>query len=516
MVALWLPRFATDRLRRRLESEARPLVTAAEIAGRQVVLAVDALASAAGVVPGQPLADARALGLRLAVHPAAPASDAAALERLADWCGRYTPWVAVAANDAGNGAGLWLDVTGCAHLFGGEAALVADLVRRLGALGYTARAGLADTPGAAWAVARFAAGDAILSPGGARAALAPLPVAALRLTAAATEGLERLGLRRIGDLYPLPRAALARRFGAAPAFRLDQALGRLFEPISPRRPPARHRALAAFAEPLIDAEGLAAGLARLIGRLCRDLDAAGSGARRLDLVLYRVDGSLRHAAIGTSRPNRDPAALVRLFAEPLQRLDPGFGVEAMTLEAPVVEPLSALQLVLDNAARPRPPTPPPGSGPGQALPRTGGGVIDEAPLAALVDRLGNRFGFSCLYRMAPHASHLPERATAPVPALSEVAANDWPDLPPRPVRLLAPPEPVEAESAAESPPLVFRWNGQAHRVVAAEGPERIAPEWWREAAATRDYFRVEDEEGRRFWLYREAEGGRWRLHGLFG
>ncbi|MEX0814332.1 MAG: DNA polymerase Y family protein, partial [Dongiaceae bacterium] len=334
VISLWLPRFATDRLRQQRQDgraaradDARPLVTVVAVGGLALVAAVDAAAAATGLAPGLPLADARALVPGLRVRPADPAGDAAALARLADWCGRYTPWTAVETGDAGNGAGIWLDATGCAHLFGGEAALLADLVARLGRLGHGARAAFADTPGAAWAVARFMteSGDGlVVAPGGARAALAPLPVAALRLPPAAAEGLARLGLGRVGDLYPLPRAALVRRFGTAPALRLDQALGRADEPISPRAPVAPHRAALAFAEPVIHGDGLAAGLGRLLAALCRRLDAEQLGARRLELTLYRVDGSLARAAVGTGRPNRDSHALARLFADRLDRLDPGF------------------------------------------------------------------------------------------------------------------------------------------------------------------------------------------------
>jgi protein ImuB len=510
IVSVWLPRFATERIRRRQAAEpaARPgageapLVTARVEAGRCLVVAVDAAGLAGGLYPGQPLADARALAPALKVLPADPVGDAQALARLAAWCDRYTPLVAIETTDSGSGAGLWLDVTGCTHLCGGEAELLADLAGRLGRHGHQSRLGLADTPGAAWAAARFLPPLSIVAPGGARAALAPLPVAALRLAPALVAGLDRLGLRRVGELYPLPRAALARRFGRSPGDRLDQALGVLAEPISPRQPAPPDEARLGFPEPLAHRDGLAAGLATLLGRLCRRLEDKQQGARRLTLTLHRVDGSRQQLAIGTSRPNRDPAALGRLFAEHLERIDPGFGVEVMVLAAPLSEKLSALQIALARLP-PRPAAaaaPPPATG--------------DDDLAPLLDRLGNRLGFAALGRPVPCLSHRPELAVALAPPLAPAAA--WPATAPRPLRLLPRPEPVAADPAGPgTPPAWFDWQGRRRRIAGAEGPERIAAEWWRAAdgSGERDYYRLEDADGGRFWLYRET--GRWYLHGLF-
>jgi protein ImuB len=412
-----------------------------------------------------------------------------------------------------HGGGLWLDVTGCAHLFGGEAALLGDLLLRLARCGHRARAALADTPGAAWAAARFiddpGGAGIIVSPQGARALLAPLPVAALRLGPAVVAELERLGLRRVESLLSMPRAALARRFGCGLADRLDQALGYLEEPLSPRRPVVPHRVRLAFAEPIMAAASIGEAVRRLLRQLCAQLDAEQLGARQLDLMLYRVDGTVQRTAAGTSRPNRDAAALARLFAERLDRIDPGFGIEAMALAAPAVEPLTALQMVLAG------PHPPPRREGGQ------GGVSGE-DLASLVDTLGNRLGFANLRQLTPRASHIPERAVQAVAPLARAKQEGWPPLPPRPLRLFPRPEPIEATALLpDHPPVMFRWRARLHRIARAEGPERVAPEWWRPEdfdAAPRDYFRVEDESGRRFWLYRDGRppaDGRWYLHGLF-
>ena len=507
--------------------------------------ALNRAAEAAGLRPGMTLADARAVLPDVKAVEAEPAADAEALAQLADWCGRYTPWSSVdphgsvGRDDEGDGngeGGIWLDITGCAHLFGDgsgddETALMDDLVTRLASLGFAAAAAVADTPGAAWAMARFGHKGrriATIAPGNARAALASLPVAGLRLAASDAEALARLGLRAIGDLYGLPRAPLAKRFGEGITRRLDQALGTLAEPISPRRRPSRHWMRRVFAEPIGRADDIVATTHHLLEQLCRGLECTHAGARRLDLALYHLDGMITRATIGTSHPTRDPSHLANLFAPRLEGLDAGFGIEAMVLSAPVAEALAPAQLV---AARMAP------SGGGEAL-------------GPLVDRLANRLGPANVVRFLPRESHVPERALKTVSALgpglgqgkgaalqAAAHAESWPDIRPRPLRLLARPEPVEVVAPVpDDPPILFRWHRVAHRVVHAEGPERIAPEWWRKAdarpatktdpqdplaARTRDYYRVEDENGRRFWLYREGLYGddadpAWYLHGMFG
>ena len=471
-----------------------------------LVSALNEAAHAAGVYPEMALADARAIVPALATLPADPAADAALLARIAAWCGRYTPWTAPEGSD-----GVWLDVSGCAHLFGGEAGMLQDLLSRLAGLGMTARAALADTPGAAWALSHYGEGawkegGRVVPPDGAEQALAALPVAALRLGPAAVAGLTRVGLKRVGDLYALPRAPVTRRFGDEVMLRLGQALGRVAEPVSPSRPPPRFRVRLAFAEPIGLADDIAAALRRLLHRLCEQLDRQQQGCRRLELTLYRVDGSVQGVAVGTAYPARDAAHLARLFAERLGHLDPGFGIEAVTLTAPVTEPLAPAQVAA-------PGTPTVGRKP-------------DAALAPLLDRLGNRLGFDRLVALEPCASHLPEAASRAVPALERDGAGGWRPGAPRPLRLLARPELLETVSpvSEEGPPAAFLWRRVRHRLRAAEGPERIAPEWWRPDPAwvggARDYWRVEDEAGRRFWLFREARprrdgAPRWFLHGLF-
>jgi protein ImuB len=594
-LALFLPDFATDRLRRRYGLAAeRPVVAASEERGRRVVAAASPAARAAGIRPGLPLAEARAFLPGVAVFESDPMGDAAAIARLAEWCGRWTPLVAPDGAD-----GVRLDITGCAHLQGGEEALLRRIVGRVTALGFACRGAVADTLGAAWGVARFApAAIQVVPPGGAGAALAPLPVAALRLLPETAYWLERLGLRRIEELIAVPRAALAPRFGAAVARRLDEALGHAAEPFSPVAPPPAHLARLAFAEPIGTAEDLERAMRHLAGELCRGLAARSAGARRLDLAFYRVDGVVERAVIGTARPSRDAAHLARLLAEKLPAIDPGLGIEEAILAAPSAEPLDAHQLAfakLHGGRRdlPRPvgerederPAPladiipfptsseplprlrgrlgggrgatgiepvapphpdlPPQAGEGEpAILETGElpwrakpARRKEVPasrrtrpaegegLAALVDRLAARVGLAQVHRLAPVESHVPERAQAPTPAL-EIPGGSWQAGLPRPVRLLASPEPIEATAPVpDDPPVLFRWRRLLHRVVRADGPERIAAEWWRDAAPPdpdeiRDYYRVEDSEGRRFWLYRAGlfrpgAPPRWYLHGIF-
>jgi protein ImuB len=559
------------------EGEERPFVLALSVGNRRLVSAATAAAEALGVVPGLPLTDARALHPALAVAEADPAGDARALQRLAQWCNRYSPWTAPWGAD-----GVILDVTGCAHLRGGEASLVRDLLERLRQRGIAGRAAIADSAGAAWAVARCGSADsAVVPPGETKGAIAALPIAALRLDPAAALQLERLGLRRIGGLYALPRAALAARFGDGVAERLDQALGAAAEPLSPLPPSPARWARRRFAEPIGTPEALAAATRELLETLCRALGEEMLGARRLTLSSYRVDGEAAPVSIGTARPSRDPQHLCRLFAERLAEIDPGLGIEDMLLVASAVDRLAPAQLQISLSPRreaqlakihhgdtestekqsmkkgalgaPKTCSPCPLCLRGESLcdcpaPQRGRGNTvarqmarallfaegrdrdgtDAAELAALVDRLANRLGQQAVGCLVPQESHVPERAQRFAPVFAAMKKSDPSGSPPRgetrPIRLLPRPEPIEAVAPVpDDPPIFFRWRRLQHRVRRADGPERLCGEWWRgaeEASVLRDYYRVEDEAGRRFWLYRDglyrpATPPRWFLHGLF-
>jgi len=486
--------------------EGAPFALVERTARGLALSALNGPARALGLAMGQSHADACAAVPHLSSAPAEPDADRKALRRLALWAERFSPLVAIDETFPGQ-EGLILDMTGGAHLFGGEPALLADLQGRLARARIPARCAMADTAGAAWALARFS-GDpqAIAAQGQTRDALCALPVAALRLEPQAVGLLARLGLKRIGELYALPRAGLARRFqgemGLAVVERLDQALGVTPEPLIPHRPAPRYRIAQMFAEPMMDALGAAHWLPALADGLVRRLEQDGKGARRVRLTAFRVDGRTTSIDARLSAPSVNPAHIIRLLKERgLERLDLGFGADALMLSAPVAEALTARQGEMEGA--------------------------DQAAadaLAGLVDRLEARLGEGAVLVPRLHQSWLPERAARwekPGGVLRITPQRDAM----RPLLMFDPPEFVEAiAELPDAAPARFTWRRVSHRVVKAAGPERLSPEWWRGAQArTRDYYRVEDEAGRGYWLFREGLYGResadkaptWRLHGVF-
>ncbi|WP_371875430.1 DNA polymerase Y family protein [Pleomorphomonas sp. NRK KF1] len=524
MVA-WLPHLATDRLARLDRERSSPSAAAEASARPPMVLTakhrsavrlahVDGQAVRLGLQPGLGLADARARVPGLDVRAADPEADAAFLDRLCDWAQRYTP---LAGRRIGTSSvdpefpypedfTLVLDIAGCAHLFGGEEALAADMARRLERQDLTVSIGIASTIGAAHALAAFGRGGR-LQAGEERRALAGLPMAALRLDATTVDALARVGLKRIGDLMDGPRAPLTARFGRAPLIQLDRALGLADEAFSPRLPVAPYCAERRFFEPIAREEDVRAVALSLIGALAERLEAAGEGALHLRLSLWRVDGALAHVEAGLSRPSREATVMQDILCRRLDSLaedfDAGYGFDCVTVAVTEASRRDAEVLSL--------------AGPDTAL-----------ELTRFVDRVGARIGRGRVRRLKFYASHIPERASRAVPAhvaeeasfpATDVLAGDPPE---RPIRLFAQPELVEAmASVPDGPPLRFRWRRVTHEVKRAEGPERIAGEWWRQEAPTRDYFRVEDAEGRRFWMFREGlfqvetNHPRWFVHGLF-
>lgn len=537
ILSLWFRELSTDRLQRReagrswrsQNHDARPRAVTKRIGNAERLYGLNAAAMALGLAAGEPLADARARIPALLVEEVDEIADASLLAALADWCDRYTPLVALNGDD-----GLFLDITGCAHLFAdgskdeggaddGEKGLLADCLTRLEAQGFAVSAAIADTPGAAWAVARFGQGRdkdgaAIVPEGQAHAWLMPLPLAALRIDGEVAAGLARVGLKRIGDVIGRPRAPLAARFGAGFIRRLDQALGVEKEPISPRLSTPALMAERRFFEPISREEDIRGVIAALAGRLAEALERRGEGGRAFELALFRVDGVVSRMVVGTSRPLRAPRRVLALFTEKLASLgdeiDAGFGFDLVRLA--VLEAQREAPAQADMA----------------------GGADLEIDLADLIDRLGARLGLARVARFLPCDRHLPEARQALVPAATvrdhalvwsgdTSSADDAPLT--RPLRLIEPAEPVEAVAMVpEGPPLRFRWRKALYEVTASEGPERIAPPWWSaeygpaQTGLTRDYFRVEDGAGRRFWLYREGlyeretEAPRWFLQGLCG
>lgn len=480
-------------------SRNRPVVLIERVGQRDSVTAACPVALELGLRPGMPAAQARALVGDLLVRDADPTGDRALLDRLAlHAIGRWTPAASVAAPD-----GLWLDLTGAAHLFGGETRFCRRLLGFLRRLGFTARIAIAGTPGTAHALARYG-GDAVsVIPSGAETlAIAELPLAALRLAPEALRAAARFGVERIADLYPMPRGPLARRLGLSTVQRLDQARGLEPEPIVsvvPYKAPSVTRRLF---EPIGTAEVITRVIGDLVDDLADQLQARGLGVRAAVLTCVRVDGEERRIAIGTAKATRDAKHLKRMFGSRIERIEPGLGIEAMTLAAPSVEELSPAALAADLAGD--------------------SGAPDIAPL---IDRLAGRVGGAALFRVAARESDVPERAVRRADALARPAG--WPAWK-RPVRLLAPPEPLSNVVALlpDHPPRRFVWRGATYRIVTGDGPERIHGEWWRdprEMWAVRDYFRVETEGGERFWLFRRGDGVAgptgdlsWYVHGVFG
>lgn len=519
---MWLARLSVDRWRRAFAPDApeprAPTALILDTAHGPRITAVNDAGLTAGARPGMLLADARALCPDLVAVPADPAGDLAALEKLALWAQRWGPWSALDPPD-----GLLVDVTGVAHLFGGETALLADVDRAFAARGLTARAALAPTAGAAWALAHYGPSASILAPGDdPLRELGDLPVAALRLDDDVLTVLRRLGIKRLGELVRVSgtgnddpeaeaaaRDALRRRFrnhrspAANPLLRLDQLLGRVPEPLLPvidhPMPMVQRRLM----EPLRHRSLLDHVLEDLAADMIRALEARDEGARRLDLALWRVDGEVLQRRIELAAATREASHITRLFAARLDDVEAGFGIEMVQLRASWSEPLGLTQTDLDAAAE-----------------------SHGTALAACIDRLTVRLGYRAVTRPVPRASHIPERAQgwqppfAPVPPSQSAFAFHS-----RPLKLLDKPEPIAVLHAApDGVPQRFRWRGEVREVARVEGPERIAPEWWRERSTTRlrDYYRIEDEAGRRYWIYRagvigDGRGGvpDWFLQGLY-
>jgi len=507
-LALWFPYMPADRLRRGpgcgLAPET-PLAFTDKVKGALRLAAVDQAARSLGLEPGMALADARARVPMLEAVERDETSDRAWLERLADGSVRYTPMVAL---DPPNG--VILDVTGCAHLFGSEAGLAADVEARMAKLGMTLRHAFASTPGAAHALARYQA----LAVKDEAAAIKRLPVTALELEPEATQGLLRAGLKTVGDMAARPMAAIAARFGREAVEALRHLLGEISRPIKPRIRPAPIRTERRFAEPVARTEFALQVLGELAAEAGRQLEQVQAGGRRFEAAFFRSDGLVRPLAVETSQPTRDPKLVIRLFDERVEGLndpiDPGFGFDLIRLMVPIIEPLAAAQLRLE------------------------GGAARDAEVAALIDRLSTRLGRERVRRLVPVDTHIPEQMQLALPAVEAgMPAATWSQSPTgepplRPLHLFDPPQPIDViAEVPDGPPHRFRWRRAFHEVRRFEGPERIASEWWKrrdgavdKAGLTRDYYRVEDARGRRFWifrhgLYEEKPDPKWYLHGLF-
>lgn len=545
ILSLWFPRLGAERLMRAEPIlHGQPVAVVEELGNAQTVFSANAVAAASGVVRGQPARDAHAMCPGLVGRTRSVLAETRFLAVLQRWAGKFSPWVSVEGDD-----GLVIDLTGCAHLFGGEAPLLQVVQDDCTDLGLTVAMGLADTRGAAWALARYAgqagqsarSGDAIdqearatraratkrrhwtkggaapvvtqgrrlagrIAPAGqAHGALSGLPVAALRLEADVVQQLTRLGLRTIGDVLGQPRAGLARRFGKGLVLRLDQAVGAAPEPVSPARPPDHFAVRMTLPEPIGLEQDFLAGLDRLLPRICAALKARGRGARRVSLQAYRTDHQIEAVTVGLARPADTPERIRPLLAMKLGEIDVGFGVDMLRVEVLHSEPVYEAQAVGHLQA-------------GQAVADR---LAKGTALDDLLGKLGARVGLDAITRVHPADSHIPEKEHKILAAAwSEPASAPWPKGPARPM-LMWSPEPVHAPDTSAVPE-TFRWRGQTHRTVRARGPERISPEWWLDDPAwrsgVRDYWTVDTEAGRRLWLF-YAHGASmssgWFCHGDF-
>ncbi|MFK7763579.1 MAG: DNA polymerase Y family protein [Roseobacter sp.] len=530
ILSLWFPQFGADRLMRRNPVLADvPLGVVEEQHNTQVLSSLNAMASDFGLRVGQPVRDAHAMCDGLVTRARSTPAEAAFLATVQRWAGKFSPWVATEADDA-----LVVDLTGCAHLFGGEMPLLSVVQQDCADLGLSVRMGLADTRGAAWALARFAgqealshrSGDAIdqearatraragkrrhwtkggaappvplgtqgqthriAAPGQTYSALSPLPVAALRLDSHTTGQLSRLGIRRVGDLLGQPRASLARRFGRGLVMRMDQAMGSAPEPVSPARAPDHFAVRLTLPDPIGLEDDILAGLDRLLSRFCAQLHAKGRGVRRVLFQGFRTDQDVQSIEVGLARATRDPERIRPLIVLKLDSIDAGFGIDMLRLEALQTEPIHARTPVGHMEA-------------GAAV---NSRLADNTAMDDLIGRIGARVGLEAITRVTPASSHIPEKtASVLAAAWSEPHQGDWPTPPnPRPL-LIWQPEPVQAADTPKVPD-VFRWRGQRLRQVHALGPERIAPEWWLDdpnwRSGVRDYWITETEDGQRLWLF---------------
>lgn len=509
-LALWFPFLPVERWRvqegaTRPETPALPLVLIARVKGALRLAAVDEAALGLGLMPGLALADARARVPELVVDEMDEAADRHWLARLARGCGQWSPRVASLPPD-----GIVIDIAGVGHLFGGEAGLIGEIEEDMGRRGMTVRIAAAESAAAARALARYGTLPVLDE----RAAVRALPVAALELDDEGLLALRRAGLNTVGEVAARPAGAIAARFGAGAVSALRRLLGEEAAPIKALAPVVRLRFERRFAEPIGHRDAVAGCFAELLREAAGKLGERGLGGRRFRFTLARCDGARQRLEIETGLPTRDPALVMRLLDERIaglaDPLDPGFGYDSIGLTVAVAEPLAAVQ------------------------PQLEGGEQAEAALAELIDRLSTRLGPEAICRLLPRDSHVPEQAQLALPAIRCPEPEKWPapepgEPPLRPLFLFDPPQPVEVlAEVPDGPPRRFRWRRKLHEVRLYEGPERIAAEWWKrrggehpgQGGLTRDYYRVEDVRGRRFWIFRhglyaERQGPRWYLHGLF-
>jgi protein ImuB len=493
---LWFRHLSTDQItRRRPALRQIPFVLTVPNHGRKVITAVNVPAQLQGIRIGMFLADAKAILSDLEVQDDNPALTATALHYLALWSVRYTPTVATDSAD-----GLMLDITGCPHLWQGEEPYLYSIINRLKNYGFDVRGTIADTPGAAWAIARYAKYQLIVQPGEHTQVLLSLPPAALRLSLPVLNLMARLGFYCIADLTANPRSALRRRFGEQCLLRLDQAMGRVEEFIEPVQLPEPYSERLPCLEPIVTHTGIEIALARLLDTVCTRLEKEGKGLRAAILKCYRVDDRIIQIQVGTTRPTHRAQHLMKLFAEKIGSIQPDLGIELFILDAPIVEDAAPRQ---------------------GSLWQSPGGLRDPQ-LAELLDRVANKFGQKVIERYLPADHHLPEHALQPAANLTDQPASPWPADLSRPFYLLPTPEPIQVTfPTPDYPPMLIQYKNRLLTIKHALGPEQIMDEWWIDKAPYRDYYRVEDQHGTRLWVFRAGPGddpanpAQWYLHGIF-
>jgi len=470
-----------------------PFVCCALEHGKKVITAANTIAGSVDIFVGMVLADAKAIHPSLHVVDEAQDIRPKLLKRIGRWCIRYCPAVASDLPD-----GLVLDVTGCAHLWGGENKLLVNLRTNLNVKGYTARLGMADTIGAAWAVSHFGKKE-LIETGCQYESLLGLPPEALRLNTEVIERLGKLGLDKIGSFIPFPRSVLRRRFGPGLLKKLDQALGIEEEYLELLQPIVLYQDRLPCLEPIVTATGIEIAIQRLLESVCQALKSTEKGLRRAILTCFRVDGKELKVEVHTSRPSYQAVHLFKLFELKIATIEPGMGIELFMLEAANVEDASPVQEIL-------------------WMGNTG---LKDQNLAELLDRINEKAGQDTIHRYLPAEHYWPERSTSIALSLEEQPAIPWPNDKPRPTQLLSTPELIEvAVPIPDYPPILFRYKGTVHHVIKADGPERIEREWWIDEGDHRDYYNVEDEEGQRYWVFRSGHytGNKdqsWFLHGFF-
>lgn len=493
-VSIWFRHLTTDWFTlRQPQLKNVPFVLRASSHNKIIITAANASAEAKGIHTGMTLADARAVLPDLEVQDDKPDLIEKLLTRLAEWCIRFTPVVAVDLPD-----GLLLDVTGCSHLWGGDFLYVQDIIRKLQARGYDIRAAIADTIGTAWAVARYGNESFVIENNQHVEALLSLPPEALRLDTAVIERLHKLGLHRIKQFINMPRPSLRRRFGQHFITQLDKAMGQAIEMLEPVHPLEPYQERLPCLEPIVTAIGIEIALKQLLETLCHRLLQEQKGLRTAIFKCYRVDGKTQQVCIGTNRPTHHVSHLFKLFELNIATIEPDMGIELFVLEAPKVEDYFPHQEKMWEAA----------------------GGLHDARLTELLDKLANKIGMESIHRYIPDEHYWPERSFKQAISIQENAAV-WPSNKLRPLQVLARPERIEVTAPIpDYPPMLFRRNGKIHQIVKADGPERIEQEWWLQQGQHRDYYHVEDEEGHRYWLFRlghyDDKVYQWFLHGMFG